>query len=94
MLQRPGTWRQFLIIRTLPLRLNLAVPLPKMGSGVSSPRMAKRFTHLRYEKKAPKSGIITSVDPESAHASSAYAEVKWHTSDDVSYTRVMALISF
>ena len=82
------------MIRTLPLRLNLAVPSPKMGSGVPSPRMAKRFTHLWYEMKAPKSRSMTSVAPELAHASSASFEVKWHTSDDVSYAGVTAVMSF
>ena len=63
------------MINTLPLRLNLAVPSPKMGRGVSLPSLAKRFTHLRYDMKAPKSGIMMSVAPESAHASSSSSEV-------------------
>ena len=88
-LRNPGTWRQFRISRTLPLRLNLAVPSPRMGSGVSSPRMANLLLHVLYDINALKSGNMTLVAPESAHASSGSSEVNMHASDDESKACVM-----
>ena len=75
--------------RTLPLRLNLAVPSPRMGSGVSSPRMANLLVHVLYDMNALKSGNMTSVAPESAHASSGSSDVNKQASEDESKACVM-----
>ena len=67
---------------TLPLRLNFAVPSPNRGCGVSLPRMANLFVDVLYEMKALKSGIITSVTPESTQASSRSSDVNKQASDE------------
>ena len=74
----------------LPLRLNFSVPSLSIGREVSLPRMANLFVHGQYEMKVLKSGIITSVVPESAQASSGSSDVNRRASKDESKACAMA----